>query len=251
MKKTALITFSIIVIALVGGVVYIKTNLNSIVKSAIEKYGSEVTQTDVKVEKVDIVLESGKGTVSGFSIGNPKSFFAASAIRVGSVMLEVDRSTITGSGPIVINEIDVESPQVIYEVNATGNNNLQTLQQNVSSGSAEKSSESGSGEPSRKVIIKNLYIKDGEVGITHALLARKKVKATLPSIHLTNIGESGAGATPEQVAAVVFSAITKTASQSGQQALLKELPNLKSLSGDAAKNAKEAVKGSLGKFLGK
>ncbi len=247
-KKIVLVTFSLVVIALVGGVIYVKTNLNSIVKSAMEKYGAEITQTNVSIKDVDISLATGEGTVSGFHIGNPKSFFAASAVDIGIVSMQLDTSSITGSGPIIIKQIVIDAPQITYEGNMSGNNNLQTIQKNVNGSS---SSGADKKDVSRKVIIKNLYIRNGEVSVTHNLLNGKKVQTALPTIHLKNIGEENSGISPQELAARVMGAIIRGATKAGGSVLTKELTSLKGLGSNAVDGAASTVKDSVGKLFGK
>lgn len=243
-KKVILSGLALAVLLVAGILIYINTNLNAIVKAALERYGSEITQTSVSVDTVDIALSSGKGTVSGFHVGNPKSYFAARAIDIGSVSLQLDTSTITGDGPIVIETVTVDDPNVAYEINAGGKANLQTLQGNVSSWSGSKGDAKAAenAKPSRNVIIKNLYINKGKVSVTHSLLGDRKVEADLPTIHLKNIGDKKNGATPEQVAAVVLGAVIKEASRSGGSALKKEMLSIKGLGNDAGESAKKALK---------
>ena len=52
MKKIILGLVLLIIFAIAGGVYYVLTNLDSMVEQAIEKYGSEATQTAVLVDSV-------------------------------------------------------------------------------------------------------------------------------------------------------------------------------------------------------
>ncbi len=240
MKKFVFIVLAVIVLGGVGGFFYIKTNLNSIVKSALEKYGSQITQTDVSIRNVDISLSTGEGTVSGFHVGNPKSFIAARAIDIGAVNLQMDTNTVMND-PVVIKVLTIESPQVEYQVNATGEGNLQVLQKNISTASGKNADSS---TPTRRVIIKDLYIKNGEVSVSHALL-KEEYKTAIPAIHLTNIGSKGVGATPQQVAKQVLGELTRAAQKSGESVLKKELAkhgvDEKAVKEKATDEAKKAI----------
>ncbi len=244
-KKVILGGLALVLLVAVGGLIYLNTNLNAIVKSAIEKYGSQITQTDVTVDNVDISLSSGTGKVSGFHLGNPKSFVSARAIDVGSVDIKIDKNTIMGPQPLVIDTITVDSPRVTYEINAAGNANLKELQNNIGSSSPDKTDEA---KPSRNVIIKNLYINRGEITISHALLQGQDIKTDLPPIHLTDIGKDGKGVTPEQVAKVVLGAVVREAAQSGQAKVARELVAQKI--GDGATKAEESIKKAVGGLFG-
>ncbi len=244
-KKVAVVAVSVVLLVLIGGLIYLNTNLNAIVKSAIEKYGSQITQTDVTVRDVDVSLSTGKGEVSGFHLGNPKSFVAARAMDIGSVTLQIDKNSVMGSGPLIIDTINVNAPKILYEVNAVGNANLQELQKNISAASPKSD---GSEKTSRKVIIKNLYINDGEITVSHALLKGEDIKTDLPPIHLKNIGENGSGVTPQQVAKVVLGEVVRQAAKSGQAKVARELIEKKL--GDSAGKAEDSVKNAVGKLFG-
>jgi uncharacterized protein involved in outer membrane biogenesis len=203
MIKKLGILLAVLVILAAGGVWYVKTNLDMIIKNALEDYGSQATKTDVNIDKVKVSLATGEGRVEGINIGNPKSYVAAKAITVGDVTLKVDTNSITGSGPVIIKELTIEKPYITYEVGATGNSNLQDIQKNVAGYSPSKSSSSKQG---RKVIIRDLYIRNGQVSATHALLKGKEVKTPLPLIHLRNIGKPGEGSTGAEVTKQVIGA---------------------------------------------
>ena len=54
-----------VVIAVLAIVVYVVVSQSgSIIKAAVEKYGSEITQAKVTLNEVDLSLTSGKGTLT-------------------------------------------------------------------------------------------------------------------------------------------------------------------------------------------
>ena len=61
---------AVVVIAAVAAYLLL-TSLDAIVERAIERYGSEITGTAVRVSSVDISLTSGRGTVRGLTVANP------------------------------------------------------------------------------------------------------------------------------------------------------------------------------------
>ena len=58
----------VVVIAVVGGVLYFS---GDVVKAAVEKLGPEMTKAKVTLDKVDLSLTSGEGSLSGLFVGNP------------------------------------------------------------------------------------------------------------------------------------------------------------------------------------
>jgi uncharacterized protein involved in outer membrane biogenesis len=215
-----------LLVFLIGGIgLYLKSNLDGLIKDALEQYGSAATQTDVDIDSVKISLTSGEGTVNGISVGNPKSYIAAKAVSVENVTLHLDTHSIADKGPVIIRSLTIDRPDITYEVGANGHSNLQTLQDNVSK-KTNKKAKSAQNETStfkRKVIIKDLYIRNGQISITHALLKDKKLHTALPLIHLRNIGKEGEGVTPQEIAKQVLGSLAAQAKQAGSRALTQEL----------------------------
>lgn len=243
-KKLGLVLVVILLIA-GGAIFYLKNNLDSIVKDAMEYYGSQVTKTKVKVDTVRITLTTGEGVVEGISVGNPESYVAARAVNVGNVTLKVDTKSIASSGPVIINEVNIDKPYINYEVGAKGGSNLQDIQKNASSyGGAKAKADKAKMEQEnpgsgRKVIIRDLYVRNGQISVTHALLKGKEITTNLPLIHLRNIGKPGEGSTGAEIGKQIMTQISDEATKAGSAALVKELPDFKS-------KAKEAIKSFFG-----
>jgi hypothetical protein len=264
MLKKIAIGIVVLLVIIAGAAYFLFSNLDSIIKAAIEKYGTAATQTEVKLDSVKIGLTSGEGALNGLSVANPKGFASAKALYLGLVSIKLDTSSITGGGPIVIREIVIEKPQVTYELANDGGSNLQTIQKNTvayagvsgsggNAGGGTAGSGGGAGSASntsaqeRKVIINDLYIRDGQIGISQALLQGKTFSAGLPTIHLTNIGKDKGGASPAQVAEQVLGSITSTASKVATAELTKQLGSVKGLTGGAGSGASDQLKGLLGR----
>ena len=274
MLKKIAIGVVVLLVVIAGAAYYLFSNLDSIIKAAIEKYGTAATQAEVKLDSVKLSIASGEGALDGLTVGNPKGFTTPRALNFGSIAVKLDTSSVTGNGPIVIKEIDIEKPQVTYEVTSNGDSNLQTIQRNAmayggasgggggnasAGGGGGGNANAGGGGQERKLVITDLYIRNGEIGMSHALLKGKTLSAPLPTIHLSNIGKDKGGATPGQVAEQVLSSITATATKVASADLQKELGSLKDVVGSGAGSLKDAagsggtsgisdqVKGLLGK----
>jgi hypothetical protein len=227
------IGLAVVVLVIAGAAWYLFANLDHYVKAAIEKYGSAATQATVSVDSVQLSLTSGQGTISGLSVGNPQGFSAPHALTVGAITVQVDTSTVTGDGPIVIQSINVSQPRVTYQVlggpgglslrslNLHTRSNLSVLQSNVQAYAAGSGSASESSSPQRKEIIRDLYVTGGQVSVVASLLLGKTLTVPLPAIHLTNIGQSSGGVTAAQVGEQVLTAITSSAALAGAESLMK------------------------------
>jgi hypothetical protein len=247
----------IVLLAIAAGALwYLVSNLDSLIKAAIEKFGSAATQTSVTADSVKLSLSSGAGTISGLSIGNPPGFVSPQALGVGAISVQLDTSSLTGNGPIVVRTINIAQPQINYEitggVSLTGvstSSNLQIIQNNVKNYAGRVAAappQSGTpARPARKEIINDLYVTGGEVNlIATTVLHGKKITVPLPAIHLTNIGRASGGATPAQIASQIINAITSQAAKTGAAALTQQV---KAAAGGALPgNVGGTLKGLLG-----
>ncbi len=229
-KIFAGLVFLVVIIA--AGAYFLSANMDSLVEAAIETYGTAATKTPVRLDSVKIVLTSGEASMAGLSVGSPDGFEAEKSLFLGSIAVKLDTKSVTGNGPIVIKDITIDKPQVTYEINTKGDNNLRTISKNAqafassfSKAKKEKSavSQSPDGSPSRKVIIESLTVRDGQLSISQPLLKGKTLDAKLPVIRLTNIGKNEGGADPAEVAEIVLEAITNASSQVATSNLTQEL----------------------------
>ena len=207
--KKVLIAGVVIIVVIVGIIFLTLSNLGPIVKKAVNTVGPNITKTDVIVADVSVSLLSGEAKVKDFFLGNPKGFKSAEAMRVGSVYVDIDESSIT-KNPIIINKIEIIAPEITYE-KIKGSDNFQALLKNVqSSANAEKKAqskpESKEGE-AKKIVINNVIVKDGKVNLTMAALGGKEVTAPLPDIHLKDIGKEKQGATPAEAFEKIFASL--------------------------------------------
>ncbi len=233
MLKKILIGLGVLVVLIAGGLYYVWSNAGSYIKTALEHYGSQATQTTVKVDKVGLSPFGGEASLSGISIGNPKGYATPSAFALNQVGVKVDIGTVR-SNTIVVKEINIDRPQITYEAGGTGGSNLQALQKNVQDyaakmggGSAPQKPAGSSSEPEKKLIIENLYVRNGQIAASHSALKGQVVNTALPTIHLTNIGKAKGGATPAEVANEVIGAISAQAAKVAAADLTKQLDLLK------------------------
>jgi uncharacterized protein involved in outer membrane biogenesis len=245
----------VVLVAIIGGASYFAlSNLDSMIKATIEKYGSQVTQTTVTVNGVNTKLSTGEASLTGIVIGNPQDFISSKAFDMGEISAKLDIASLSSDGPIILNEIVIDKPSINFEVNTQGKNNLQTLEKNIKSytktpAATEPANEAktSDGAPQRKLVINNLYIRDGAISISQALIPEKPLSAKLPTIHLTNIGKDKGGATPAQVAERVLGAITADAAKVASNSISEQLSEeLKSAAGKKVQEIEGKLKGLLG-----
>jgi len=218
MKKIIMGVIALVVLAVVGIGVFVYTQSDSLVKQAIEKYGSEVAGVKVSVGAVKLQLTEGKATVSGLSVANPSGFNSPTAFKLGEVSVALDPGSVS-KNPIVIKRILVASPEVTYEVGANGKSNIQTIQDNANAaiakmggGSSQEAQKPADDKNATKLVIDALDITNGKVTLASPIPG-VAAGAPLADIHQTNIGRDGGGASPQQVAEKVLSSVTQSANK--------------------------------------
>lgn len=257
--KKVLIGVVVVMVLVAGGVYWLVSNVDSFVRTAVEEYGSAATKTKVTLDTVELSLTEGSGRLAGLTIGNPEGFDSDSALILGEIGVLLDTASL-GGDIIVIREIVIGAPSVTYEIGANGSN-FDAIERNVDSyaGGSGGSGSGGSAEGETKLVIENLYIRDGKVNVSAAALAGKSVGAPLPTIHLKDIGKDSGGASPAEVAEKIIGAISSGATRAVGTL---DLDKLTGGASGAAKDTmekgkgmlekgKEGVGGTLNKLLGK
>lgn len=229
------VVLAVVVIVLVIAL----ASVDSIVKAAIERVGSDVTKTTVTVEDVSISLRSGEGTIRGLVIGHPQGF-EERTMRIGEARLALDIASLT-SDTIIIREISVTAPQVTVEVNSAGTN-VSRLQETLAQGGGSTASSDDNPEDKKKLVIERITIADGRVDLKAAGIDRG-VGADLPSITLRDIGKESGGAEPADIAKVILAAVTSAAGQAAVRSGV--LQKLESGVGDKAKSLLEKGTGGV------
>lgn len=223
MKKTLLIIVVLVILAIAGGLYYMFTNLDMLVKQAIEKYGSQATQTAVRVDSVRIKLAEGSAAIGGLTVANPDRFSMPHAFVLGEIATRIDIKALTEE-KIVIDEVRVLAPQVFYEVNADKQGNLNVLKDNLGIG-AKPAAGTKPGKADAKPLtltIRKFVFADAALLAKVVPLNNKEYKLTLPTLQLANL--SG---TPEQISRQVLDQLIdharKTIKEKGIDAELDKL----------------------------
>lgn len=267
MKKAIAIGAAVLIVAVVALVYSLLSGLGGIVKAAVEKYGSEATQVAVTLDRAEVALTEGRAALNGLEVGNPPGFRTDNAFEMGAISVTIDTASVT-EDPVVIKEVAIIGPVVTYELGDAGSN-IDAIQKNLGgSGSGKKETKQSEWE-GPKVVIRNLVVRGGKVNISAVPLGGKTMSATLPDIHIKDIGKKKGGATPAEVAEIVTAALTKRVSNyvagldlgtvfEGVTEVPAALKGLKGVPtggvGDVVKGAGDAVKGAAkdaGKALDK
>jgi uncharacterized protein involved in outer membrane biogenesis len=147
-------------------------------------------------------------SLNDFVIGNPEGYTGTNAISVGKVAVSAAPFSVL-SDKIVVKSIEVRSPEINFEGNPLGANNLKKIMDNVNAftGAATKPTDTnapvqtGAAKPAKKLEIDNFLITGAKVHFNGATLP-------LPDIHLTNLGQGPDGITPAALVKEVLGQIS-------------------------------------------
>ena len=245
LKGKVLIGAGVVLAIIVVGLFYIGSRLDSIVKNAVEHYGSEATGTRVSVSSVDLSLRDGRGTLHGLSIANPPGFSSGDAIRFGTITLAFDLDSLRGGQLIIINDATIQDPFVNYERNEAGKGNLETIQANIDRyrgpGSEETQGATGTASEQR-FRIKKFVFEDGKIQISAPGL-KEPIHADLPSLRMNDVG-GAQGATPPEIGKLVLAEFARSAGKTLAREGLQQL-----LDKQLGKGAGEKARGLIDSIL--
>lgn len=246
------VALAILMVALVAASYFLFSSLGSLIVASVESFGSDATQAEVELKDAEVSVTSGEGALSGLRVGNPKGFATDSAFWLSKISLKLDVATI-GSDPVVVKEIVILAPEVTYEL-GEGGSNIDALQRNVDSyvkqlsggGGSQSSTETAGDSGGPKLVIENLYVRDGKVKVSAAALGGEALDAALPAIHLKDIGKKSGGATPDQVIAKIFSSLNGGVGAAVAPLGLDKLTGAAKAGAETAKDAaKQGAEGAL------
>jgi len=198
------------VVLAVAGYFTMQYFLNHLVEYGIETIGPRLTGTNVELGEVDLTLLSGKGSIRGVVIGNPKAFETDNAFELDEVRVDLAPLSVFGD-TMVVEEIYIGGPKITYEKKGDTSNLLAIAKHihRVAGGSAPESerSEEQESEPSGDATVRigRFELKDAQVKAQ--IRKDKTLDVPLPGIELTNLGGAD-GASFGDVSAEVMDTVT-------------------------------------------
>lgn len=206
MKKIIILVVLVVFLA-AGGAVYVAvSNLDKMILAGVEKLGPEIVGAPVTLKAVKLSPLSGKGSLHGLVIGNPKGFYTPSAFELGEIRIAVDLKSLF-SDKIVIKEIVIDAPKVTYEA-GRGGSNVAVIMRNAEKFSGGSSSDAESSSKSEmKIQIDRFDFTSGTVSVSAKAFKGRTVSLDLPAIHLTGLGKGKDGITPAEASKTILAAV--------------------------------------------
>lgn len=253
----------VLVLIAAGGIYYYA---GTIIKTAVEKYAPQVTQTAVNLNSIDLSLLKGKISLNGLSVANPKDYGSAKAFGLGGITVSFDPKSLL-SNKIVINQIIIDKTAVDVEATYKDGqitSNLTEIQKNVETFIAKNTSASSQKEknqsaqspaeesaPAKQVVIRDLQINNTQLTVG---VLKKTITIPLPDIHQKNIGEQGSQMSWQDSIAYIFNLIStesvKETANAVQKAVQDAALEAVNISGATIEGVKESADGILSNVKG-
>jgi hypothetical protein len=216
MKKWIVRLFLLLVLLVLVGVVAAHFFLDGAIKKGVETFGPEFTKVSVKLDSANVILLSGSGSLKGLVVGNPEPYKSPNSISLGVASLAIDPASLL-TDKIVINSINIKSPEVTFETDLKANN-LSKILDNVqgstgggdkTSAPADKPASSGS---SKKLQVNDFLMSGGKIHVSVTALGNaKSATVPLPEIHLKNLGTGPDGITAAELTKLIITEIENKA----------------------------------------
>ncbi|HVW21722.1 MAG TPA: hypothetical protein VHC86_10950 [Opitutaceae bacterium] len=245
MKKVILWIGGVAVVCLLALYIVGVFFLGSIVKSGVNRFGPELTQTPVHLEGADISPLSGSGTLTGLAVGNPKGWSQADAFSFSKIHISVAPGSVFGS-PVVVNEVVIEKPEILYETKVVSSNLgdlLKNLENATGGGSHSSGAEAASAGRPTRFEVKHFAMQGG---VIHVGAAGKSIAVPLPPITLDNLGVAQGGVTADQLAFAVLKSLTAEVASSAAHAATQLGGTLGAGAANSVRNGWDSLKGMLG-----
>ena len=212
--RGALVLVAVAAIALL----FFAVGLEDIIKRVIQDVGSAQTGTEVRLDRVELDLSSGRGALHNLTIANPEGYPDDTALAIGQVVLQIEPSSLSG-GVIQIREASLDAGSLaLYQRGKS--NNLSVLLDNMqeSADTVENTEDELPPEASEmRLAIETLSVTGVQIAL-HSETGQEKT-VSLPDYIQSGIGDPKTGLTPAQLSDAVVQEILRRA----EQAALREL----------------------------
>lgn len=214
MRHKGLMIFGGLMMILLIGFIILNFTIDGIVKSAIEENGTELLQTRVDVNSVNISLIDGSGTIYGFTVANPEGFSDEQAIEIDEISIKIDLFTFL-SDEIVVESINVQNPELFVEQRGTGVN-LRQLDENL-----DLAEDTGD----KSLVIDHLLIENGVVRLSSTIERERRAEARIEKFELNNVGRKDSNTIKQSIRQVLEPLLERAVQEALSRGLMEQLEN--------------------------
>lgn len=214
--KKVFIALAVIIVLIAGGAYFVYSNLDAIVKSAIETAGTRTLGTDVRVDSVSLDLLGGSASIYGFSIANPQGFTNVDMASFDELSVSIDIQNLSADN-IHVFSIVSRSPHVYYETRE-GTTNFETVTSRLG-GSGDTAAEEPAG-PQPTIRVDSVLIENIRGTLSDDRLPNE-VEVSLGDISLMDLN-----GTPDELAQQIMRPILRQVSAAAAEALVRRVSDV-------------------------
>jgi len=212
--KVIKILLALVVVLIVAVIIAAPFMLKHAIMKAAPVMGQKFMGVPVGLGGAEVSLFKGRIHLDNLNIGNPDGFKTDHAFKVDSINVEWDPKSVF-SKLIVIRDITIDSPDIMFEQSLSGNN-FGKIMDNLKKGKAPAEKKEASeprketaqkAEAETKVVIDNFLIKGGKINFSMPGVGSAAAPVPLPDIHLKDIGREKQGVLAQEVVGQVFGAL--------------------------------------------
>lgn len=193
-----------IILALVALFIILSFLIDKIIHTGVETFGPKLTQSEVRLDEVNLSPLNGSGSLKGLYIGNPEGYKSDKAFFLEEIEIDIAPLSLL-SERVLIEKIYIKKPQIVFENSGSGNN-LNQLLNNIND--VVTLSEGEEQDPV-KFEITEFILEDGSVEVK---LPGKGMTVALSRIELRDIGKDSGGITSDEMAKVILGEVTGSVS---------------------------------------
>lgn len=188
----------LLLIIVAAAMYFALSNIDRIVKEAVETTGPQVVGTSVGLGEVDIQLTDGRAELSDFTVANPAGFSTGNAFELGKIVVDIDPKSLT-TDVIVINEILISDVNVFAEQKGIKDTNIEALLDNLKRNSSGGDATDSASESGKQILlaVEKFTFKESLIKVSAEKLGSLDIP--IPAVTLTNLGSASNGLTPEQL----------------------------------------------------
>jgi hypothetical protein len=235
MKKILICTGVVLGVLVLAAYIFLQFFLGSMVKSGVSQHGTRLTQTTVELRTANLSPLSGRGTLWGFSVANPKGWSGHDAFSIGTIHVELAPFSIF-DGHVLVHEILIDSPQINYEAGVLSSN-VGDLLKNIKE-SAESAKKAPSEHPI-KLEVQHVEVRNAKVTVGFGPAA---TTLPMPTVELNDIGVKEGGVSPGQLALAIMHSITPSVIAVATHTVVHIVPTLGNAAETTVKKTGEAIK---------
>ncbi|MFT6898602.1 MAG: hypothetical protein ACJA13_003026 [Paraglaciecola sp.] len=209
--KKGLVIFGLLILLIAGGAWYMLSGAGNFIRGQIEQQGSKYIGTAVSVVAVDLAVTEGRMTINSLNVKNPQGFSNEDAFSVDSITLDLGEVI---NEPYVVQTITINAPEILYEVDTSGQGNLMVLKNNLEANLPKTTTETTSKDGANPlVIVENVTVSNVRLKFNFEQLPTGDLKidtkvyeVTLPTFNAGPIGQPN-GLPADKVGVAVVNAM--------------------------------------------